>query len=153
VGCLDLAVRRVVDDAFDVRLGEVRNELAGSDDGTVAELAQPAERFVAEEHGEQRPRAQSIGGCGGGPHRHLDEGVEATLLKGANRSVAFVLQPQRVADAVQLFLEDLPADRVEHRLEVAFAAPPGSDRAVATLTRTFGLSPSLPVSASTRCFQ
>ena len=134
-----LRLGRSYDDPFDVGVGQVGQELAGGDDDAISELAQPLERFVAEEHGQQRAGPQPVDGRRGRTHRHLDEGVEAALLHGAHHTVAVVLEVERLAAAVQLLLEDLPADGVEHGLEVALTAPPGADRAVPPLTDTLGV--------------
>jgi hypothetical protein len=61
------------------------------------------------------------------------------LLHGAHRAVTLVGEVQLFAEAVQCFFEDLPRQRVEHRFEVAFAAPPGADRTVPAVAETVAL--------------
>ena len=126
-------VGRVVDDPFDVGLGQMGQDEAGGDDGAGGELAEPPERLDADRDRQQRAGAESVGGGGGRAHRHLDEGVAAALLERADRAVTFIAQAEFFAEAVQLFFEDGAADRVEHGVEDDFAAPPGADRGVPAL--------------------
>ena len=132
-----LAVGRVVDDPFDVGLGQVGQDEAGGDDGAAGELTEPLERLDADRDRQQRAGPQPVGGGGGRAHRHFDEGVGTALLERADRAVTFVAQAELFAEAVQLFFEDGATDRVEHGVEDDFAAPAGADRGVTALTQPF----------------
>ena len=98
VGGFDAPVGWVVDDPFDVGVSEPGDDEAGGDDGAVGELAQPPEWFDADRDRQQRAGAESVGGGGGRAHRHLDEGVAAALLEGADRAVAFILEAELFAE-------------------------------------------------------
>ena len=109
---------------------EVRDQLSRGDDGSGGGLAEVVERVDADRHGEQRAGTQPIGGGGGRAHRHLHQRIGATLSSGAHDAVAEVGEAELFAEAVQLGLEDLPTEGIEHPVddEVRHARPTEADR-------------------------
>ena len=83
MGGFETAGGWVVDDAFEVGVGQIRHRQAGGDDRAGRGLAQVVERVDADRDRQQRAGAEPVGGRGGRPRRHLDEGVGAALGGGA----------------------------------------------------------------------
>ena len=103
-------------------------------------MAEVVERFDADRHGEQRARAQAFGGCRRGAHRHLHQGISAALSSSAQDAIAEVREAHLFTQAVQLGLEDLPAQRVQHAVDGDGASPRSRHRQMASLTHSVGVS-------------
>ena len=59
------------------------HELAGGDHLAVGELADPAERLLADQHLQQHPGLGGVGGLGGGAFGHESQRIRAPLAAGA----------------------------------------------------------------------
>ena len=115
-------------DSLDISLAQDRDELAGRDHLSVGELADPAERLLADQHLQQHPGLGGVGGLGGGAlghesARHLPPlalgcgpGPAAGAVTDPRPGVGPVGLPERLFEAFQLAQDDGAAHRVEQRV-------------------------------------
>ena len=125
------AVGSIEHDALDLGVGEVGDDLARCDDRALGELAHLGEGLLADEEGDQRSGAESVGWTGARPVRHLNQGVSASLADGASVSSLPVIEVQRPFQALQLVTESAATDRVQHAVQNDLTAEGGGGRRVA----------------------
>ena len=110
-------VRAVEEDRLEHgRVGEPYERL-WRDDSPGGQLAQPGQRLVADERGEERLRSLRPGGRGRRSRGHLDERGGTPLAGGAHDAVVVVGEAELVGEPAELVEHDAATDRIERGVD------------------------------------
>jgi hypothetical protein len=114
-------VRPVEHDALAVGVVQQRRDLTRGDDRAGRQLADPSQRRLTHEHGDQRPGPRTALAGRPGSARHLDEGIGATLRRRSHDAAAEVLEAELLHQPDQLVEERRTADGIEEGAQVDHA--------------------------------
>ena len=110
-------VRAVEEDRLEHGRVDEPDERVGRHDPPGGQLAEPGQRLVADERGEERLRSLRPGRCGRRSRGHLDERGGTPLAGGAHDAVTVVAEAELVGEPAELVEHDAATDRIERGVD------------------------------------